>query len=370
MAEILFVTWDGGGNVPPAVGIAEELAARGHRVRFMGHARQAPSFASAGSTSPASPPRVPSTRPCRRRRSPGPGDLRRPRDGRRRRRRAGARARPTSWWSTACSSACWTRCTAAGRSYVALEHSFDTCWRGLAKGPIGLMLRLRGIKALAPPRRRRADDGVPPSRAWTPGTATSCTPEPVVSGSPASPSRPTVLVSLSTFAFKGLQPTWQRVLDAVAPLDARVIATTGPGGRRRPAAGARQRRAARLAPPRRGDARGVDGGRARRSRHDHGGAGPRPAAAGHPDGPDDRPGLHRQGDRAGGSRADDGPEVLAREDPRGRRGAARRRPAPRRRRPPRRGGAQPARCEARARTLSRRVLRNGAAAPGRPSARP
>ena len=28
MAEILFVTWDGGGNVPPAVGIAQELPAR------------------------------------------------------------------------------------------------------------------------------------------------------------------------------------------------------------------------------------------------------------------------------------------------------------------------------------------------------
>src|SRR5204862_3867347 len=35
-----------------------------------------------------------------------------------------------------------------GRSYVALEHSFDTCWRRLAKGPLGLLLRLRGIRAL------------------------------------------------------------------------------------------------------------------------------------------------------------------------------------------------------------------------------
>src|SRR5207237_9041918 len=30
MADILFVTWDGGGNVPPAVGIADPLRARGH----------------------------------------------------------------------------------------------------------------------------------------------------------------------------------------------------------------------------------------------------------------------------------------------------------------------------------------------------
>src|SRR4051794_7434253 len=48
MADILFVTWDGGGNVPPAVGIAEQLRARGHRVRFIGHARQAAFFADHG----------------------------------------------------------------------------------------------------------------------------------------------------------------------------------------------------------------------------------------------------------------------------------------------------------------------------------
>ena len=115
----------------------------------------------------------------------------------------------------------------AGRSYVALEHSFDTCWRRMAKGPFGLLLRLRGIKALA-----LLDGGEPTMAATIPSLDTGhgdvVHTGPVVSGVPATPSRPTVLVSLSTFAFKGLEPTWQRVLDAVAPLDARVIATTGP----------------------------------------------------------------------------------------------------------------------------------------------
>ena len=41
MADILFVTWDGGGAVPPALGIAQELRARGHALRFLGHAVQA-----------------------------------------------------------------------------------------------------------------------------------------------------------------------------------------------------------------------------------------------------------------------------------------------------------------------------------------
>ena len=65
MSEILFVTWDGGGNVPPAVGIAEELKRRGHRVRFLGHARQAPAFAERGLEFAVSPRRAPSTRRSR-----------------------------------------------------------------------------------------------------------------------------------------------------------------------------------------------------------------------------------------------------------------------------------------------------------------
>src|SRR3712207_757509 len=48
MARILFVTWDGGGNVPPALGIAAELGRRGHAVRFLGHAQQRGAIEAAG----------------------------------------------------------------------------------------------------------------------------------------------------------------------------------------------------------------------------------------------------------------------------------------------------------------------------------
>src|SRR5258708_2747457 len=40
MSRFTFVTWDGGGNVAPAVGIAEELIARGNEVRFLGYFAQ------------------------------------------------------------------------------------------------------------------------------------------------------------------------------------------------------------------------------------------------------------------------------------------------------------------------------------------
>ena len=38
MTEILIITWDGGGNVPPALLIGAELRRRGHGVRMLGHA--------------------------------------------------------------------------------------------------------------------------------------------------------------------------------------------------------------------------------------------------------------------------------------------------------------------------------------------
>lgn len=40
MSSVLFVTWDGGGNLPPALGIANELRAAGSSVRFLGHEAQ------------------------------------------------------------------------------------------------------------------------------------------------------------------------------------------------------------------------------------------------------------------------------------------------------------------------------------------
>lgn len=44
MTRFAFVTWDGGGNVPPAVGIAHGLVARGHDVVFIGYEVQRPLF--------------------------------------------------------------------------------------------------------------------------------------------------------------------------------------------------------------------------------------------------------------------------------------------------------------------------------------
>ncbi len=48
MTSYLFVTWDGGGNVPPVLRIAAELHRRGHTVRVLGHPQQRDAVQAAG----------------------------------------------------------------------------------------------------------------------------------------------------------------------------------------------------------------------------------------------------------------------------------------------------------------------------------
>lgn len=231
MSDILFVTFDGGGNVPPAAGIARELTARGHTVRFIGHAAQADRLAQEGFA--FAPFRT--ARPFTSRTPSSPltmlkvfGDRSMGRDV-----LAELAARPADVVVVDCLLfGVMDALRAAGRSYVVLEHSFDGYFRRGARGPLGLILRLRGFRVL-----ELIDAGRPVLAATLAeldrGHGAVQHTGPVV-GLPehpsdqAEPAAPAVLVSLSTFAFGNLVPTWQRVLDAVDGLPVRVIATTGP----------------------------------------------------------------------------------------------------------------------------------------------
>src|SRR4051812_12824112 len=44
MSRILFVTWSGGGNQPPAIGLAQQLRRQGHETVVAGYADQAGRF--------------------------------------------------------------------------------------------------------------------------------------------------------------------------------------------------------------------------------------------------------------------------------------------------------------------------------------
>jgi UDP:flavonoid glycosyltransferase YjiC (YdhE family) len=53
MSRIVWACWDGGGNLPPGLGIANALGNRGHDVRFYGRPEMVPRAAAAGVTASA-----------------------------------------------------------------------------------------------------------------------------------------------------------------------------------------------------------------------------------------------------------------------------------------------------------------------------
>ena len=238
MADLLFVTWDGGGNVPPALGIAGELARRGHRTRFLGHRAQQHAVIAAGhdfvpyteaadfvGSEPASPARM----------------LRLFADramGRDLLREVGRRPADVVVVD-ALLMGVLDAAAGAGLAYVPLQHLFLGYQRGSwVKGPMGLWGRVRGLRPVARwdqaplslaatlPELDPAGSG--PARSRLPANVRFT--GPVVEHPDARPtfSDPTVLVSLSTVSYPRMERLLQTVIDATEPLDARVVVTTGP----------------------------------------------------------------------------------------------------------------------------------------------
>jgi UDP:flavonoid glycosyltransferase YjiC (YdhE family) len=229
MSTILFVTWDGGGNVPPATATARELVARGHHVRFLGHASQERALTDAG---------FEFVRPTRARdfsslESNSPlammacfGDAGMGRDL-----LAEVARRPVDLVVIDCLMfGAMHAARTAGLHYAVLEHLYDGFYRrGILRGPMGLSLNLRRLapaKALGSAAARILTtlpelDPVEPH----PGLHQV---GPVVDVAPRVSSDPLVLVSLSTFRFAKMTENLQHVVDATADLDAEVVVTTGP----------------------------------------------------------------------------------------------------------------------------------------------
>jgi UDP:flavonoid glycosyltransferase YjiC (YdhE family) len=197
MPDLLFVTWDGGGNVPPLLALAARLHARGHIVRVMGHPQQADAVAAAGvgfvpftrasafsSTEPSSPLRLAGLF----------GDRMMGRDV-----SAELQARPADLVVVDCLLfGAMDALRRGGTPYVVLEHLFDGYLRGpWTRGPMGLAMRARRLppRAFVPSPPPRCS--TPPNGAWSrrcrtsipspARRATGCTP---VRSSPPSTRRP------------------------------------------------------------------------------------------------------------------------------------------------------------------------------------
>lgn len=231
MSRILFVTWDGGGNVPPLLGIASEVQRRGHAVRVVGHAGQAGTVTGAGLDFVA----YPTARAFTSQRNNPPWTLAAAWGGADLGRDVVAEASAFAADLVVVDCllpAAMQALARAGVTYAVVEHMFDGFIPSLRKGPIGLMIRLRGVdwaKAMdqAAARLVASLPSLDPAAASEQPDNLTYT-GPVVSGEPATPTEPTILVSLSTYGYSGMAATLQRVLDAAADLPAKVVVTTGP----------------------------------------------------------------------------------------------------------------------------------------------
>jgi UDP:flavonoid glycosyltransferase YjiC (YdhE family) len=230
MSSILFTTWDGGGNVPPALAIAAELRDRGHDLRFLGHAVQRDAISAAGfrfdtfetaapfSSAAGNPPEVVAATF---------GDQ-----------AMGAdlvtyvEHHPTDLVVIDCLLiGAQHAAMEVGLPYVSLEHLFDGFLR---TGWLATMGMAPPVQVLEPERCWDAAamclvaslaelDTAAPARA-----ANLRYSGPAVTGAPCTGGESGVLVSLSTYNFPGQTPAMQNILDALATIDTRVIVTTGP----------------------------------------------------------------------------------------------------------------------------------------------
>lgn len=233
MPDILFVTWDGGGNVPPATAMARELQSRGHTVRFLGHARQREPLTAAGFEF-VSPTHARDFSGLERQ-SPFDmmatfGDRGLGRDL-----LEAVADRPADLVVVDCLMfGALQAARDAGLPHVVLEHLYDHFFRrGILGGPMGLNLRARRLSpatAVASGTRRllttvpELDPVAPLDGLVQVGPVVEVAPRPA----PVADTPPMVLVSLSTFGFPGQLRALQAVVDATAALDARVVVTTGP----------------------------------------------------------------------------------------------------------------------------------------------
>ncbi len=236
MTEILVVTWDGGGNVPPALLIATELQRRGHGVRVLGHPTQReavtetglafrayPTAAPFSSVEENSPPRMMALFSDR---AIGADAV------------AEAHRAPTDVVLVDCLLIGALRaCADAGLTYVSLEHLYDGYLRGSwLKGPMGIAARAKRLRPVGSwNSAARALAVTLPE--LDPGAAEGKRPDNLEFTGPVldlpaahdlSSHEPAILVSLSTYRFPDMARSLQNILDATATLPARVVVTTGP----------------------------------------------------------------------------------------------------------------------------------------------
>ena len=238
MSDVLFVTWDGGGNVSPAVEIAKELQRRGHRVRFLGQSQQRESLEHAGFGFSAYSKPGPWTATGKRGQLKNAVGFLSLITGRSLGRDLAAEVRgvPTDLVVIDCLLfGAMDVATREGIPYAVLVHSlYEAIDEKMAGGAPGGVARLRGLN----PRKLWAGADLvvvatleeldrTPSRAESKLHYTGPA-LPELARRATKPASPRILVSLSTTYVPGQAEVIQKVLDALAELPVSVVVTTGP----------------------------------------------------------------------------------------------------------------------------------------------
>jgi UDP:flavonoid glycosyltransferase YjiC (YdhE family) len=233
--RVLVVTWDGGGNLPPMLGIARALARRGDQVRVLGHEVQRAAIEQAGL----------SFTPFQRGRDYVSAEPRGTVQGvlglaalfadRGIGADAAALLAEESAEMVLVDCLLWgaiDELANTGVPVVSVVHSIADFFDRNARGPLGMLARLRGTNPVAALDRAaltlvttRSDfEPKEVSGVRERHTGFVWQEEPVRA---VAQGRPQVLVSFSTTAFPGQSRALRHVLDALAPLDLDVVATTG-----------------------------------------------------------------------------------------------------------------------------------------------
>ena len=234
--RILFVMFDGGGNIPPQVKVARALQNRGADIHVLGHAGIRERIEGAGLPFEEFADGRPFNPVARRSLPAMMADFAKVTMDRRYghcavdvARRIGADAVVVD----IVLAAAITETLKTKIPTVAFVHCFYRGVQDFLSSPVGWLLRLRGITPLrADPGdllqivTARADldpvQGCPPVRhvgvVWQ-GPPIQAIPAPV----------PRILVSLSTCAYAGQRRMLQNILDAIEPLAVEAVVTVGPG---------------------------------------------------------------------------------------------------------------------------------------------
>lgn len=236
MVNALFVTWDGGGNLPPALDIARELQRRGGSARFLGHEPQRQRIEDAGFAFEPftsgrqidSADRVAEPRATFRQvrvfadRRIGDDAV------------ASLARQPADVVIVDCLLVgAMNTLLESGRAAVSLVHMPWSFLQAGSRGPFGVLIRLFGGKIgdaldnpgliLATTTLELEEKAEVPAHVRHTGVVLSGQPR------PAHPSagRPRVLVSLSSTDAPGQTRSLQRILDALDGLELDAIVTTG-----------------------------------------------------------------------------------------------------------------------------------------------